>query len=161
MMRPYLLVGLLAAICHPAYGLVFNDRIKQVVGDSSLPLLHDVENSTSVRFGTPPDADSQAWTFNTEGFSDDEAVITPLNSSKTLVCEQGSRCTLDLKESKQAYRVTRVEGKIFTFQDILSSLYVSRTSDLYLELTAVTSASIHFHLEHLEAPSSETFSLRF
>lgn len=147
MMRPYLLVVFLTTLCHSAYGLSFNDRITQVVGGNSLALLHDSEDSTSVKFGNPPDSETQAWRFDTEGFSDDEAVITPLNSSKALVCEQGSRCRLDLENSKQAYRVTRVDGSFFTFQDTLSLLYVSRTPDLYLELTAVNSDSIYFQLE--------------
>lgn len=149
MTRPYLLLGLLAALCHQACGVVFNDRIKQDVDGVSLALLHDVGDSTSVKFGIPPDFDSQAWQFNTEGFSDDEAVITPLNSSKTLVCEVGSECRLDLEESKQAYRVTRADGKgsVFTFQDISTSLYVSRISRESLGLTDANSDSIYFQLE--------------
>lgn len=151
MTRFYILFGIVASLCHPTYGLVFNDKIKQEVGGDSLALLHDVGDSTTVIMGNPPDFDSQAWQFNTEGFADDEAVITPLNSSKTLVCEQGSKCKLDLEEPKHPYRVTRVEGKTFTFQEISSSLYISRASDLSLELTAVKSDSVYFHLEHIEA----------
>ncbi|KAJ5810750.1 uncharacterized protein N7503_002968 [Penicillium pulvis] len=149
MTRPYLLLGLLAALCHQVCGVAFNDRIKQDVGGVSLALLHDVGDPTSVKFGVPPDFDSQAWQFNTEGFNDDEAVITPLNSSKTLVCEMDSKCRLDLGESKQAYRVTRANGKgaLFTFQDLSTSLYVSRTSGQSLELTDVNSDSIYFQLE--------------
>ncbi|KAJ6084671.1 hypothetical protein N7486_011471 [Penicillium sp. IBT 16267x] len=149
MTRSSLLIGVLAALCHPAFGIVFRDRIKQVVGGSSLLLLHDVGSPTFVGFGNPPNSETQAWKFDTEGFSDDEAIITPVNSSKTLVCEKGSKCRLDLESTKQAYRVTRVDGKnsVFTFQDTSSSLYVSRTSDLYLELTAVVSESIYFQLE--------------
>ncbi|KAJ6018322.1 hypothetical protein N7451_001701 [Penicillium sp. IBT 35674x] len=157
MTRSYLLFGLLAALCHSACGVVFNDKIKQDVGGVSLALLHDVGDSTSVKFGNPPDFDSQAWQFNTEGFSDDEAVITPLNSSKTLVCEKGSKCRLDLEESKQAFRVTRADGKksVFTFQDIHTSLYVSRTSGNFLELTDVGSDSIYFQLEAIRASHQE------
>lgn len=156
MTRPFLLLGLLAALCHQAFGVVFNDKIKQDVGGASLTLLHDVGDPTSVKFGIPPDFDSQAWQFNTTGFSDDEAVITPLNSSKTLVCERGSKCRLDLEESKQVYRVTRANGKgpVFTFQDISTSLYVSRTSCQSLELSDVNAEAIYFQLEAIRGKHS-------
>ncbi|KAJ5787324.1 hypothetical protein N7457_002314 [Penicillium paradoxum] len=148
MVPSYLLVGLLTALCHSAHGLEFIDKIQQNVEGNTLSLLHDVEDATSVKFGTSPDSQTQGWKFNTEGFSDDDAVITPSNSSKTLVCEKGSKCKLDLNGSKQPYRVVRVdeENPTFTFQDLSTSLYVSRTSDLYLELTDVVSESIYFHL---------------
>ena len=149
MMRLYLLIGLMTALCQPAYGVVFRDKIKQVVGGDSLSLLRAVEDATSVRFGNPPNLEEQVWKFDTEGFSPDEAVITPLDSYKTLLCEEGSKCRLDPEGTKQPYLVTRVDETrpIFTFQDTLSMLYVSRTSDLYLELTSVTSDSIYFELE--------------
>jgi hypothetical protein len=139
----------MTALCQPAYGVVFRDKIKQVVGGNSLPLLHDVEDATSVRFGNPPNLAAQIWKFDTEGFSPDEAVITPSDSHKTLLCEEGSKCKLDPEGTKQPYLVTRVNETrpIFTFQDTLSKLYVSRTSDLYLELTSLTSDPIYFELE--------------
>jgi hypothetical protein len=146
MMRSCLLTGFLAALCHPAYGAVFHDKITQIVGDNTLSLLHDVGDPTTVRFGIARDSESQAWKLDTLGFHDDEVVITPLNSSKTLVCEPGSKCRLDLEGSKQLYRITRVETEIFTFQDIVSSLYLSRAPDLDLKLTTATSDSIYFAL---------------
>ncbi|KAF4771466.1 hypothetical protein N7455_007988 [Penicillium solitum] len=149
MMRSYLLAGFLAALSCPTNGLVFKDKIKQTIDGSTLSLLHDVQDATSVQFGTAPDSSSESWEFNTEGFADDEAVITPVDSSKTLICEQGSPCHLDPAGSRIPIRVVRVDEKnpIFTFQDISSSLYLSRTPDLYLELRDVQDESIYFTLE--------------
>lgn len=149
MMRSYLFAGLLAALSCPTNGLLFKDKIKQTIDGSTLSLLHDVQDATSVQFGTAPDSSSESWEFNTEGFADDEAVITPVDSSKTLVCEQGSLCHLDPAGSRVPIRVVRVDEKnpIFTFQDISSSLYLSRTPDLHLELRDVQDESIYFTLE--------------
>ncbi|CAG8350088.1 unnamed protein product [Penicillium salamii] len=149
MMRSYLLVGILTALSQSAHGLVFNDGIKSKVGGSLLPLLHDVEDSTTVSFGESSDASVQVWKFDTEGLSDDDAVITPSDSAKTLVCREGSYCSLDLDGERQAYRVIRVDEKdpIFTFQDLVTGLYVSRSADLHLELTDTQSEEIYFLLD--------------
>ncbi|KAJ5597703.1 hypothetical protein N7537_007787 [Penicillium hordei] len=150
MVRSYLLLGFLTAVCQPAYGLVFRDKLKQVVGGENLYLLHDVEDTTSVRFDNLQIPGTKGWKFDTEGFEDNEAVITPLDSDKTLICEEGSNCRLDLEGTKQPYVIARVsERPIFTLQDKLSQLYVSRTPDLYLELTEEISDSIYFELEKL------------
>lgn len=148
-MRSHLLAGLLAALSCSTNGLVFKDKIKQTINGSTLSLLHDTRDATSMQFGTAPNSNSESWEFNTEGFADDEAVITPVGSSKSLVCEQGIPCYLDPAGPKIPIRVTRVdeENPIFTFQDIPSSLYLSRTPDLYLELRDVQDESIHFTLE--------------
>lgn len=152
MVRSYLLFGFLTALCQPAYGLVFSDKLKQVVGGETLYLLHDVEDATSVKFGNQQNPGTQGWKFDTEGFADDEAIITPLNSDKTLICEEGSICRLDLEGTKQPYVIARVSDElpIFTFQDKFSNLYVSRTPDLHLELTEDASNSIFFELEKIE-----------
>ncbi|CAG8226000.1 unnamed protein product [Penicillium salamii] len=149
MVRSYLLVGILAALSQSAHCLEFNDGVKSKVGDSLLPLLHDVEDATTVRFGESSDASKQVWKFNTEGLNDDEAVITPSDSSKALICRQGSSCSLDLDGEKQAYRVVRVEEEnpIFTFQDLATGLFVSRSPDLYLELTEDQSENMYFLLD--------------
>lgn len=152
MVRSCLLIGSFAALGHLAHGLRFNDRFRQDVGGEVLHLLHDSEDATTVRFGNSPDLEKQGWTSNTEGFNDDEAVVTPLNSNRTLQCEVGSKCTLDLEGFRKPYRITRVDEKdpIFTFQDIPSSLYLSRTPDLYLELSDVQDDSIYFFFEKIE-----------
>ncbi|KAL4891339.1 hypothetical protein BDV59DRAFT_209021 [Aspergillus ambiguus] len=152
MVRSYFLVGFLAALGHLAHGLIFNDRIRQDVGGELLYLLHDSEDATTVRLGSSDDLEKQGWTSNTEGFNDDEAVITPLNSNKTLQCEVGSKCTLDPEGFRMPYRITRVDEKdpIFTIQDIPSSLYLSRTSDLYLELSEIQDDSIYFIFEKIQ-----------
>lgn len=152
MVRSYLLLGFLTALCQPACGLVFRDKLKQVVRGEALYLLHDVEDATTVRFSNQQNPGTKGWKFDTEGFNDDEAVITPLDSSKTLLCEEGNQCRLDPAATKQPYVIARVDEKrpIFTFQDVDSKLYVSRTSDLYLELTAEVSDSSYFELEKLQ-----------
>lgn len=150
MVRSYVLLGFLTAVCQPAYGLVFRDRLKQVVEGQALYLLHDVEGPTSVSFSDQQIPGTKGWKFDTEGFSDDEAVITPLDSDHTLICEEGSKCTLDLDGRKQPYVIARVEGAIFTFRDTFSDLYVSRTPDLDLELTPDISEASYFELEKLQ-----------
>jgi hypothetical protein len=149
MMRSYLLVGILTALSQSAHGLVFKDGIKSNVDGKLLPLLHDVEDPTTVRFGESSDSNLQVWKFDTEGHNDDEAVITPSNFLKTLVCEKGSYCSLDLDGARQVYRVVRVNQTTptFTIQDRDTSLYVSRTPDLHLELTETKSESINFLLD--------------
>lgn len=150
MVQSYLLLGFLTALCQPAHGLVFRDMLKQDVGGESLYVLHDVDDATSVRFGDQKIPGTRGWKFDTEGFNDDEAVITPLDSDKTLICEEGSKCKLDLEGTKHPYVITRVSDRpIFTFKDMVSNLYVSRTPDLYLELTEEPSDSIYFELEKL------------
>lgn len=96
-----------------------------------------------------PNLEAEVWKFDTEGYSPDEAVITPLGSPYTLLCEEGSNCILDPEGTKQPYLITRTDETrpIFTFQDMLSKLYVSRRSDMYMELTSVTSDAIYFELE--------------
>jgi hypothetical protein len=150
MVRSYLLLGFLTALCQPAYGLVYRDKVKQDVGGETLYLLHDAEDATSVRFGNLQNPRTQGWKFDTEGRPDYEAVITPLHSNKSLLCEEGSKCRLDHEGTQQSYVIARVSGLTFTFQDKLSKLYVSRTSDLYLELTEEASYSSHFELEHID-----------
>ncbi|CAI7648701.1 unnamed protein product [Penicillium glandicola] len=152
MVRSYLLLGFLTALCQPACGAVFRDKLKQVVAGEALYVLHDVEDPTSVRFGNERIPGTKGWKFDTEGFNDDEAVITPLDSGKTLLCVQGEECRLDLEGTKQPYVIARVsdERPIFTIQDTVSNLYVSRTPDLYLELTRHISESIYFELEKLD-----------
>lgn len=102
-----------------------------------------------MKFGNPTNLESQVWKFDTEGFSPDEAIITPVDSFMTLLCEEDSEYSLDPEGTKQPYLITRVDETrpIFTFQDTLMKLYVSRTYDLHLELTSVTSDSIYFELE--------------
>ncbi|KNG83647.1 hypothetical protein ANOM_008483 [Aspergillus nomiae NRRL 13137] len=157
MLPSSLLVGLLAALCNPAHGLVFRDKIKQAVGGDTLYLHHDIEDATSVRFSKTTDSATLGWKFDTEGFADDEAVITPLDSSKTLVCELDKRCTLELDGLRQPYRLARVDQTqpIFTFQDIASGLYVSRTDDLGLELTGNAVDTIYFELEAIRDSNAQ------
>ncbi|KAJ5872349.1 uncharacterized protein N7529_004702 [Penicillium soppii] len=83
MMRSYLLAGFLAALSDQTNGL----------------------DATSVQFGTAPDSYSQSWEFNTEGFANDEDVITRVDSSKPLLCERGSPCQLDPEGSSIPFRV--------------------------------------------------------
>ncbi|CAG7969812.1 unnamed protein product [Penicillium olsonii] len=148
MMRSYLLAGLLTALCNPAQGLVFSDRIKQDFDGKTVQLLHGVEDPTTVQFGPESKAADQAWEFNTEGYDDDTALIRPKDTNHNLICLEGSKCILDLEGKPQPYRVIRVsEDPIFTFQDIESSLYVSRAEDLTLELTPVQDDNIYFRLE--------------
>ncbi|BCS18661.1 uncharacterized protein APUU_11489S [Aspergillus puulaauensis] len=149
MMGLPLLTGALAALSRPAHGLVFVDKIKQNIGGNTLTLLHDVSDEKSVGFGVPTDPDTEAWTFDTTGFSDDTAVIKAGNSNRTLVCSEGRTCTLDPEGSKVTYRVTRENDQApFTFQETASGLFVSRTPDLGLELTPSRSDdSIFFVLE--------------
>ncbi|PLB52336.1 hypothetical protein P170DRAFT_507149 [Aspergillus steynii IBT 23096] len=151
MMRSYLLAGLFAALCTPTYGLVFHDRLTQEVDGSKLSVLHGVDAETSVKFGSRTDSQTAGWKFDTDGYSDDQAIITPLSSSSTLACAVGSKCKLDLDGHPQVYRVTRVDqtNPIFTLQDVETSLYVSRSSDLNLELTEEQSDSTHFQLEKI------------
>ncbi|KAE8151685.1 hypothetical protein BDV25DRAFT_138608 [Aspergillus avenaceus] len=148
-MQSSILIGLVATLCHSAHGLVFRDNIKQVVKGNSLTLLHGVEDATSVRFGNASDTASQGWKFDTGGLPDDQAAVTPLDSSDYLTCFVGTKCTLSPHGSPQAYRISRVdeEKPIFTLQDLATSLYVSRTVDLYLELSGVQDDSIKFTFE--------------
>ncbi|CAI7630329.1 unnamed protein product [Penicillium discolor] len=150
MVRSYVLLGFLTALCQPAYGLVFSDRIKQVVEGQSLYLLHDVEDPAFVSFSDQQLPGTKGWTFDTEGLSDDEAVITPLDSDRTLICNEAGPCILDESGSKHIYVIARVEGAIFTFQDAISNLYVSRAPDFTLELTPDISESSYFELEKLK-----------
>lgn len=148
MMRLSLLAGALAALSHTAHGLVFNDKIKQAIDENTLTLLHDVSDETSVGFGIPTDPDTEAWRFNTTGYPDDEAVITAGESNRTLLCSEGRTCKLDPEATQVTYRVVRKdENSPFTFQEVASGLYVSRTPDLALELTPSLSDSNYFILE--------------
>lgn len=154
-MRLSLLIGALAVLSRPAHGLVFVDKIKQNFGQSTLTLLHDVSDENSVGFGFPTDPDTEAWTFDTTGFSDDTAVIKAGDSNRTLVCSEGRTCTLDPEGSKVTYRVTRENDQApFTFQETASGLFVSSTPDLALELTPSRSDdSIFFVLEAVHRKS--------
>ncbi|EPS27182.1 hypothetical protein POX_e06160 [Penicillium oxalicum] len=149
-MRSSVLIGLFAALCNSAHGLVFRDNIIQVVDGKSLYLLHDVESARIVRLGDRSYA--QGWEFNTDGLADDEAVITSLNSNNALVCPRRGKCKLDLDGSKQTYRVVQVDtiNHIFTFQDLATKRYVSRRPDLSLELTDHKPSSIYFQLEKIQ-----------
>lgn len=165
MLQLNLLIGSLAALGHLAHGLQFNDRIKQTVGGEDVRLLHDAdpENPTTVMFGNSPDPNTQGWTFNTEGFADDEAVISPLNSPSTLACDEGNACYLDLEGARRPFRVTRVDEKnpIFTFQDIESSLYLHRTPELTLELSPVQDETIYMTLEKIIGKNIRIFLVYF
>jgi hypothetical protein len=149
-MQSYFLFGFLATLCHQASGLEFIDKIRANVNGEALYLLHDVESPTSVKFGNSPNSNSYGWKFNTAGFSDDDAVITPSDSDKTLICEEDSPCTLNLDGPKQPYRVVRISSDpIYTFQDLATGLYVSRTPELGLELSPDSSSdNAKFILEH-------------
>ncbi|KAJ6014612.1 hypothetical protein N7540_009203 [Penicillium herquei] len=151
-MQPSILIGFLAALSSSAHGLVFRDKISQVIDGQSLLLLHGILDTTAVSFGVDPlDLEKHGWKFNTEGYADDEAVITPVSSSETLQCDAGSKCTLDSEGESHPFKVARVdqEKPIFTFQDPYSGLYISRSSDLQLELTETVSDSAHFTLEKI------------
>ncbi|OJI96676.1 hypothetical protein ASPVEDRAFT_250038 [Aspergillus versicolor CBS 583.65] len=149
MMRLSLLAGALAALSHTAHGLVFVDKIKQTIGECTFTLLHDVRDETTVGFGLPTDPETEAWTFNTTGYPDDVAVITAGDSNRTLLCSEGRTCKLDPEGTQVTYRVVRENNTApFTFQEVASGLFVSRTPDLGLELTPSTSdRSIFFTLE--------------
>ncbi|KAF9891664.1 hypothetical protein FE257_003676 [Aspergillus nanangensis] len=92
-----------------------------------------------------------AWRFDTYVFNDNEAVITPTNSAKTLICQQGSRCRLDLEQWKQPYRLIKVDDSQSTFmlQEIPTGLFLTRTSDGYLELNEVSDEA-HFEFERIQ-----------
>lgn len=136
-MQLSLCIGVLAALSSTANGLIFRDRITQDVGGTTMNLVHGIEGEAEVTFdANQHDQTANAWEFNTEGQLDTDAVIRPLNSPATLVCMEGSICSLDLEgQDAQVYRIDRVSGATFSFQDTISSLYVSRTSGLHLELT--------------------------
>lgn len=152
MVQSYLLLGFLTALCQPAYGLVFRDRIKQDVGGQALYLLHNANGPASVSFSDQQIPGTKGWKFDTEGYPDDVAVITPLELERALICEVGSVCALDLGGKRQAYVIARVpdDRPIFTFQDTISELYVSRTIDNELELTENLSEKSYFELEKLQ-----------
>lgn len=137
-MRSSILIGALAALSHTASGLVFHDKLKQVVNGQTLYVLHGTDGPTSVKFGasSASNLDAQGWKFDTEGFPDDEAVVTPLDSDSSLVCEVGSPCSLDLEGAKNPFRLTRPDTSkpVFTIQDVASELYVCRSSGNELEL---------------------------
>ena len=114
-------------------------------------LLHDFTDPVSVSFSDEQIPGTKGWKFDTEGRPDDQAVITPLNSAKALICEEGSICALSSDGKQQAYVIARIPGDrpIFTFQDTLSTLYVSRTGD-ELQLTENISEASYFELEKVE-----------
>lgn len=162
-MRLSLLIGALAVLSRPAHGLVFHDKIRQKIGNCTFSLIHDVRDETTVGFGFPTDPDTEAWTFNTTGYSDDVAVITPGDSNRTLVCSEGRTCKLDPEGTQVAYRVVRENSTApFTFQETLSGLFVSRTPDLSLELTPSSSDdSIFFTLEAIHSKCLCLWSSRY
>ncbi|CAG8390858.1 unnamed protein product [Penicillium salamii] len=143
-------VGVIAALSTSANGLTFRDRLTQDVNGTTLTVVHGIQEETAVTL----DADahtqkSNGWEFNTEGRPDDEAVIRPIDSSASLVCREGSVCELDFNGDDQAYRVSRINGTTFSIQDTLSSLYVSRSTDLKLELSNELTKEGHFKLQKI------------
>ncbi|KAJ5414836.1 hypothetical protein N7509_000170 [Penicillium cosmopolitanum] len=146
-------IGVLAALSSSANGLVFRDRLTQDVDGTTLNLVHGIQGEEEVTFDV--DAHSlqfNAWEFNTEGQPDTDAVIRPINSPATLVCREGSICSLDLNgEDQQVYRIDRISGAIFSFQDTASSLYISRTSDLRLELSPELTEDGYFTMHKITA----------
>ena len=144
-------VGVLAALSTSANGLVFRNRLTQDVDGTTVTLLHGVQEHDEVRFDV--DAHNQTfngWEFNTEGQQDTDAVIRPTNSTATLVCKEGSTCSLDLDGAdQQVYRLDRINGSTFSFQDTISSLYVSRSADLSLELSDALTETGHFTLNKI------------
>lgn len=149
-MRSSLLIGFLAALSAPAYSLQFRDAISQDVHGHSLYLLHD---GAEVKIGHSCESDDKGWLFDTAGFADDEAVMSPLaDPSATLLCEEGSNCRLDFGGYKKPYQITRVDDKkpIFTFTDIETCLYLSRTDDQHLALTSEMSDSVFFTLHKIK-----------
>lgn len=152
-MRSSILIGALAALSHTASGLVFRDKLNQVVNGQTLYVLHGIRGPTSVKFGvsTASNVDAQGWKFDTEGFPDDQAVITPLDDDSSLVCEEGSICSLDPSGSQTPFRLARPDSSkpVFTIQDVASELYVCRSSRNYLELSDSLSDKCDFTLEKI------------
>ncbi|RJE22877.1 hypothetical protein PHISCL_04773 [Aspergillus sclerotialis] len=153
-MRSHLLFGFLAAFSYSVHGFQYAYRIKQDVGGTTLALQHGVGDPASVRFDKSTHISTSGWNFDTEGLADGktirEAVITPLSdTSKTLVCHQGSKCRLDPEGLKQPFRVTQVfpQQPYFIIEDIVSGAYVTRASDLSLELSHDTSDGRFFNLD--------------
>ncbi|CAI7587250.1 unnamed protein product [Penicillium pancosmium] len=144
-------IGVLAALSSSANGLVFRDRLTQDFEGRTVNLVHGIQEDADVRFDINAyDQRYNAWEFNTEGHPDTDAVIRPINSPATLVCKEGSICRLDLDGAEeQVYRVERISGIVFSFQDTASSLYVSRAWDLRLELTPELTEAGHFTLHHI------------
>lgn len=143
-------VGVLAALSSSANGLVFHDRITQDVDGTTLNVVHGIQDETEVSLDVNAHSlANNGWEFNTEGRPDTDAVISPITSPATLVCKEGSPCSLDLDGEQQVYRVERISGTTFSFQDTISSLYVSRAADLHLELTEGLTAEGHFTLQKI------------
>ncbi|KAJ5334831.1 hypothetical protein N7452_007234 [Penicillium brevicompactum] len=137
-------LGVLAALSTSANGLIFRDRITQDVQGTVSTLLHGAQGQDEVKFNVDAHGPKfNGWEFDTEGQPDTDAVIRPINSTATLVCKEGSICNLDLNgDEQQVFRLAKVNESTFSFQDTMSSLYVSRTADLSLELSdSVTDAS--------------------
>lgn len=155
MVRSSVLIGSLAALGQMAHGLVFTDKFRQDVKGVSLYLQYDVEGPKALRWGTESDLDITGWKANTEGFPDDQAVVTPVFSEdRTLQCQVGERCELDLSGTRKPFRITRIDEvkPLFTIQDIATSYFLSRTPDLYLELSPVKDDAAIFWFEkfHVE-----------
>ncbi|KAF9885848.1 hypothetical protein FE257_012320 [Aspergillus nanangensis] len=156
-MQLSLLIGALAAFSSSAHGLVFRDQIVQDVDGTRLTLVHGVQDETEVTLDVNPHSlQNNGWEFNTEGRPDTDATISPIDSPATLVCKEGSPCSLDLDGAEQqAYRIVIVDGgargPIFTFQDTISSLYVSRAPDLHLELAPEADESAEFRLVKIQS----------
>jgi hypothetical protein len=161
-----LLLGVLAA-SSSVQGLIFRDKIVQDVDGTLFTLVHGVQEQTEVVLDENSHSlENNAWEFNTEGRADTDAVISPINSPAFLACNEGALCSLDFEGDKQAYRVTIVDGgargPIFTFQDILSSLYVSRAPDShYLELAPGAGALSEFKLVKIHSRLSSPLISRF
>jgi hypothetical protein len=62
-----------------------------------------------------------------------------------LICDQGSKCKLDLAGSMQ-FRIVRAVSGSYTIEND-SGLFLSRTSNLELELTETRSDSFYFTLQ--------------
>ncbi|KAJ5357509.1 hypothetical protein N7541_004667 [Penicillium brevicompactum] len=146
-------VGVLAALSTSANGLVFHERITQDVEGTTLTLIHGVPQELDVKLDTNAyTQDKNGWEFNTEGQEDTDAVIRPIDNPATLVCKEGSTCSLDVDGSDaQVYRINKINGSTFSLQDTASSLYVSRSANLTLELTQELTETGQFTLQKISS----------
>lgn len=155
MVRSSVLIGSLAALGQMAHGLVFTDRFRQDIKGVSLYLEYDVEGPKTLRWGTDNELEITGWKANTEGFPDDQAVVTPIfDEDRTLHCQVGEHCELDLSGARKPLRITRIDEvkPLFTIQDIATSYFLSRTPDLYLGLSPFKDDAAIFWFEkfHIE-----------
>lgn len=151
-MQLSLCIAVLAALSSSANGHVFRDRITQDVDGTTLNLVHGLQGEAEVTLDVDQhDLGANAWELDTDGQIHTDAVIRPLNAFITLVCKEGSSCTLEPEgPESQVFRIERASGATkFSFQDTLSSLYVSRSADLHLELTPELSEAGYFILHKI------------